>query len=297
MHCVLLFATCRDAANLKLASKKLYCTVARASSFWAPMVEARMQESPHLSRLWPRLRTVSAAEEGAEECERCGGAAVSWVSAAVVGCTPPTRLHGRLLKSLIPAPPCHRIDWLQVWCCLERATQGPWSMDVTQLSRRAAPNGVLLIFELLLQHFPPSADAAAAAPPAGGAPSGGGVPAAALPPGRSAAAPVVVQQHAWKDNVSDLSFLLDGRRVEVVVDTSGRCARANCAPVRKSGATRSALGMRGAAAGAGPASPLHALPLACAQCRRRCSGDTQALPDLDPNLYPPPLPGPCTPAA
>jgi hypothetical protein len=104
-------------------------------------------------------------------------------------------------------------------------------MDVTQLSRRAAPNGVLLIFELLLQHFPPSADAAAAAaaPPAG-APCGGGggggagaaAGAAACSPGRAVAAPVVVQQHAWKDNVSVLGFSLDGRRVEVVVDTSGR---------------------------------------------------------------------------
>lgn len=144
--------------------------------------------------------------------------------------------------------PCS-FDWLQVWCCLQRAMQGPWTMDVRHLSRHAAPNGVLLVFEVLLQHLPPSAcdpaasaqlPAATVAASSGAAGSAaaayGGVAAAAAPGamiggaggyGAAAAAasvaPVVVQQHAWKDHVTLLSFGLDGRRVEVVVDTSGRC--------------------------------------------------------------------------
>jgi len=193
LHRVLLGGSCRDAASLKLASKRLCGAVRGASSYWAPIVEARMRSSPHLAGLWARLKTTGRLNApGASGGGGRGG---------------------------------DSIDWLQVWCCLERGMQGPWAMDVTQLSRRAAPHGVLLVFEVLLQHVPPSADPAAAAaaaasqPPAPAASAAGGAP---IAPGR-AAAPVGVQQHAWKDNVSVLSFSLDGRRVEVVVDTSGRC--------------------------------------------------------------------------
>lgn len=63
MHRVLLFGSCRDAGSLRLASKRLNQTVASACSHWAPLVEARMQQSPHLRHLWARL--AAAARQGA----------------------------------------------------------------------------------------------------------------------------------------------------------------------------------------------------------------------------------------
>ncbi|GBG00106.1 hypothetical protein Rsub_12847 [Raphidocelis subcapitata] len=208
---VLLFGTCCDAVSLKLTSRRLCATIRRASSHWAPLVEARMQQSPYLRRLWERLGPDRAAR-GEAEAGAAGAAPV--VAGAGSGGT-------------------SAVDWLKVWCCLERAAQGPWTLDVSQLSRRAAPHGVLLIFEVLLQHVPPSsaaADAAPQAPASNGPAAAAPAAAAAAPPaapcgpgfGRNCGAPVVVQQHAWKDNVPLLSFSLDGRRVEVVVDTSGR---------------------------------------------------------------------------
>jgi hypothetical protein len=254
MHRVLLGGSCRDAASLKLASRRLCSTVRATSIYWAPMVEARMVASPHLDHLWARLAAGGSSSGGKGGGGGGAGADSRWVGDSgdsgwvglreigAAGTHARRTLRITDLRSQITQPPARStlprnprsaaaaapIDWLQVWCCLERATQGPWAMDVTRLSRRAAPHGVLLIFEVLLHHVPPSADPAAAAPSqlpaiaAAAAAAAGSAPAAPCAPGRGPAVPVVVQQHAWKDNVSVLSFSLDGRRVEVVVDTGGR---------------------------------------------------------------------------
>jgi hypothetical protein len=84
-----------------------------------------------------------------------------------------------------------------VWSCLERAQQGPWQLDVRRLSPAAFPHGVLLTFELLLQAPAPPLD----------------------PAGR--------REHAgagWRDTATVLSFVLEGKTVEITVDASGRCA-------------------------------------------------------------------------
>ena len=194
VHRVLLSCSCRDAACLALASRRLRAAVRAAGRHWGPMAAARMRRSPYLAPLLPRLRAPPGAAGGAD------GAA---------------------------AP-----DWLQVWCCLERAAHGPWDLDVSQLSRRAAPDGVLLVFEVTLQHHrPPSAGAAAPGAADGASPTAAAAAAAAAAAPAAAPAcaprsgpppPVAVAQHAWRDNVAVLSFALDGRRVEVVVDTAGR---------------------------------------------------------------------------
>lgn len=89
--------------------------------------------------------------------------------------------------------PC-RVNWRQVWNCIQRAQQGPWQLDVQALTPAAAPNGVLLTFELLLQQPAPYVD-----------------------PGSS-------EQQAMgaKDSVTVISFVLDKKPVEIVVDASGR---------------------------------------------------------------------------
>jgi hypothetical protein len=100
------------------------------------------------------------------------------------------KLH--LLEPLL-ACDC-RLDWRQVWSCLERAQQGPWQMDISKLTPAVAPNGVVFTMELLLQQPAPPMEAANCEQQAVG----------------------------WRDNVIVLSFVLDGKSVEIVVDASGR---------------------------------------------------------------------------
>lgn len=100
-----------------------------------------------------------------------------------------------MLPCWLPHPIC-RLDWRQVWSCIQRAQQGPWQLDVQALAPAVSPHGVLLTFELLLQQPAPPAE-----------------------PGCSE------QQHTlgWKDSVTVMSFVLDRKTVDIVVDASGRC--------------------------------------------------------------------------
>lgn len=104
-----------------------------------------------------------------------------------------SHFHTASIYDVIP-----RLDWRQVWSCLERAQQGPWQLDVRRLSPSAFPHGVLLTFELQLQQ-----------------------PAPPLEPGSREQ-----QAAGWRDSVTVLSFVLDGKAVEIMVDASGRCVRA-----------------------------------------------------------------------
>lgn len=100
-------------------------------------------------------------------------------------------------------------------------------MDVHQLSRKAAPNGVLLLFELLLQHMPASSGAMAEvqhAPSATAAAAVSGPTMPRLAYFEAGAGSAFVQQCACKEDAPVVSFHLDGRRVEVVVDANGRWA-------------------------------------------------------------------------
>jgi hypothetical protein len=97
-------------------------------------------------------------------------------------------------------PPCvlplllRRLDWRQVWSCLERAQTGPWQLDARRLTPEGFPHGVLLTFELLLQQPAPPAEPGAREQHTGG----------------------------WRDCVTVLSFTLDGKTVEITVDASGK---------------------------------------------------------------------------
>lgn len=86
------------------------------------------------------------------------------------------------------------LDWRQVWSCLERAQIGPWHLDARRLTPAAFPHGVLLTFELLLQQPAPPAEPGAREHQSGG----------------------------WRDCVTVLSFTLDGKTVEIMVDASGK---------------------------------------------------------------------------
>lgn len=87
-----------------------------------------------------------------------------------------------------------RLDWRQVWSCLERAQAGPWQLDARRLTPAAFPHGVLLTFELLLQQPAPPAEPGAREQQTGG----------------------------WRDCVTVLTFTLDGKTVEIMVDASGK---------------------------------------------------------------------------
>lgn len=87
-----------------------------------------------------------------------------------------------------------RLDWRQVWSCLERAQQGPWQLDARRLTPAAFPHGVLLTFELLLEQPAPPAEPGAREHQSGG----------------------------WRDCVTVVTFTLDGKSVEIMVDASGR---------------------------------------------------------------------------
>lgn len=121
----------------------------------------------------------------------------SWalVSMAVLSehkaCT--QKLRGRLVQ-LSCCVTCCRLNWRQVWSCVERAQQGPWRLDVQALTPAAAPNGVLLTFELLLQQPAPMVDASGSDQ----------------------------QSAGWRDSVTVISFELDKKTVEIVVDAAGR---------------------------------------------------------------------------
>lgn len=82
-----------------------------------------------------------------------------------------------------------------MWSCLERAQTGPWQLDARRLSPKAFPHGVLLTFELLLQQPAPPAEPGAREQQSGG----------------------------WRDCVTVLTFSLDGKTVEIMVDAGGRC--------------------------------------------------------------------------
>jgi hypothetical protein len=143
--------------------------------------------------------------------------------------------------------PCRR-NWLCVWTCLQRARQGPWTLDVSRLSRAAAPEGVLLLLELLLTSPPPPpAGAAVAVAAPCGSTRGGTSPRAcsgeagcvgAAPAGTQAAPaaspPVAAgvsspgggsggSSHAgWVAPIPVVSLVLDGHQVVVLVEPSGR---------------------------------------------------------------------------
>jgi hypothetical protein len=82
-----------------------------------------------------------------------------------------------------------------VWSCIQRAQQGPWQLDVQALAPAVSPHGVLLTFELLLQQPAPPAESGASEQQ---------------------------QTLGWKDSVTVMSFVLDRKTVDIVVDASGR---------------------------------------------------------------------------
>ncbi|KAF6255196.1 hypothetical protein COO60DRAFT_1641750 [Scenedesmus sp. NREL 46B-D3] len=94
-----------------------------------------------------------------------------------------------------------RLDWRQVWSCIQRAQQGPWQLDVQALAPAVSPHGVLLTFELLLQQPAPPVESGCSE-----------------------------QQHTlgWKDSVTVISFVLDRKTVDILVDASGRVTSPQC---------------------------------------------------------------------
>ncbi|KAF8069448.1 hypothetical protein HT031_001564 [Scenedesmus sp. PABB004] len=256
---VLLHLAQPDVAALKVASARLRANTLAACQHWAPKVEAWLAGEPAGAALLRRLRqrdpaaaaapaaaAVAAAPSDADEPAMCGGSAAappqqareageaSAAAGEAGGSDPPDAAADRLPaaapqrreaarsaeqagacrperaapapggaepppeQQLVAAAPHKPLDWRQVWTCIERAQTGPWQLDVRALAPGAGcPHGVLLTFELLLQQPVPP-----------GEPGGGEA-------GHTATV-------GWRDSVTVLSFVLDRKAVDIVVDASGR---------------------------------------------------------------------------
>lgn len=209
----------RDMAALQQCSRRLRGSTKAACQHWAPRVEAWLAAEPAgtalLSRLrgerpplaaprMPRVGSTDSAESMMSVVElqnlevappdQAGAAAqASGGSSSLTLLRPQDTLRPSAAGQ--PAPP-RSLNWRAIWACIERAHRGPWQLDVRALAPASSPHGVLLTFELLLQS--PAPPTALAAEQQGGL--------------------------GWRDSVTVVSFMLDQRAVDIVVDASGRCA-------------------------------------------------------------------------
>uniref|UniRef100_A0A383VKV1 F-box domain-containing protein n=1 Tax=Tetradesmus obliquus TaxID=3088 RepID=A0A383VKV1_TETOB len=245
LHGVVLFLRDQDVAQLKQTSSRLRCSVLQACQHWAPKVEGWLMADHNSISLLGRLRDLDPQQgqprreqqqdaqqhldtpAAAAGSAQAGDSAPLGLPGGLISCQPNNLSSGSCSSSkgqiidqqqqaeaaaAAPAPAqgsltlrdvdvttagakLKRLDWRQVWSCIQRAQQGPWQLDVQALAPAVSPHGVLLTFELLLQQPAPAAE-----------------------PGCSE------QQHTlgWKDSVTVMSFVLDRKTVDIVVDASGR---------------------------------------------------------------------------